>query len=463
MSVDVKFYNFTKDSNSTKQPTATDLKLTASCEIFEPCNVTRPRIIVKVAAPKPTNGYFYNYAYISDFKRYYFVTDWQYDNGLWYASLACDVLGTYKSQIGAESLYVLRSSTASNGYIRDGYYPLTGKTSADGQILDVDDIPLSAGYYIVSIVGSNNGASTLYQMTPSEFNTLITKLNAEIAGTPVADVKQAVINAMFKPIDYIKSIVWVPQSMAALGGSSVSLFIGWWDAHTTATCLNAAAGLVSTYSVTIPKHPQVARGKYLNMAPYSEYWIYYQPFGLIALDASKMVDETTLSINIYADAATGIGILECGGSNTGVLASVSAQWGVPIPFSGAGSNIGAVSSALGNIGAAAAAALSGNLGLMLGATANGILDGADGIRGNVATLGNAGSLAAYQTGKTFGAIFHHVADDYNAKNGRPYMHSATPAGLGGFMIVQRGDVAIPGTAAEADAIKAILESGFYYE
>lgn len=460
--INVKFYTFSKDSNSTKRPATTDMKLSADCQILEPCSVISPTLIIKAAAPKDVT--FYNYAYIADFGRYYFITDWKYVTGLWTATLACDVLSTYKSQIGAERLYILRASAASNGYIRDGFYPLTGKTSADGQIIDVDDIPLSDGYYIINIVGSNTAASTLYQLTPSGFNNLIRALNAEIAGTPVADVKQAVINAMFKPIDYIKSVIWVPRSMAALGGSLVNdLSIGWWNSQQSAYCLNTAAGLVQTWSLTIPKHPQAARGKYLNMAPYTEYWLYYQPFGLIALDASKMVDETTLTINIYADAVTGVGILEVGGSNTGVLASVTAQWGVPIPFSGAASNISAVSSAATNLGAAIGGALTGNVALMAGATANGILDAASAIRGNVATLGNAGSLAAYQTGKTFGAIFYHVADDYNAKNGRPYMNDATPAGLGGFMIAQRGDVPIPGTAAEADAIKAILESGFYYE
>lgn len=465
MSVTVNFYNFTKDDNSTAQPTASQLSAALTCDFLEPFNILSPRIIVSAAKPA-TSGVFWNYCQISDFERFYFVSNWTYNNGLWYADLRVDVLATYKAAIGSTSLYILRSSAARNGYIKDTYYPLTGQTSASGEIIDVDDIGLGSGAYIVNIIGNNTGSSTLYKFTPYAFSAFISALLAQISTDvgPITDVAQAVHNAMFKPIDYIKSILWVPDGSAFGGVNVSSVYVGKWEASgISATRISTASTLVRSRTITIPKHPQASRGKYLNMGPYTEYWLDYDPFGLIPLDASKMVDESTLTLNIYADAITGIAILKIGGSNSGTLASVSAQWGVPVPFSGAAANLGAVASAAQSIGGFIGGMITGNAGLIAGAALAGIADAGDAIRGNISTMGSAGSLAAYQTGKTFGAIFHHVTDADNAHNGSPLMVTTTPSALTGFMIAQRGDVAISGTTEEADKIRAILERGFYYE
>ena len=472
MSFTAKYYQFKKDTNSTKRPPENTVTWTSTLEIIEPCSLMYPRIVVRrsnAPYPEEPGDYtkdLYNYCYIEEFSRYYWIDNWTYDNGLWIASLTCDVLATYRPQIGAESMYILRASAASDGYVRDCYYPMTGETSASGQIIEVDDIGFNSGVYIVNLVGSTTAGTTLFQLTPSEFNGFVRSLNAEIAsaaGLIGSDVAQAVMNTLYQPMDYIRSVLWFPFSLSSFGSTVERMYVGKWDSGYSRPCLNAAAGLVRSYQITIPKHPQASRGKFLNMAPYSEYWISYQPFGVIPLDATRLVDESKITINIYADGVTGLGIMEVGGTNTGVLASVTAQFGVPVPMSGAGSSLGAVASAIGNIGAAVGGALTGNLPVMAAATAAGIGDAADCIRGTVSTMGNAGSVAAYQTGKTFGAIFHKITAENNAKNGRPYMKTATPASLGGFMIAQRGDVPIYGTREEADAIRSILESGFYYE
>jgi len=462
--ITVDFYNFIKDDNSTARPSNADLAAELSCDFLQPFDITGPTVVVNVAAPKAVA--FWNYAYISDFSRYYFVENWRYDRGLWYADLRVDVLATYKDAIGGTSLYILRSSAARNGYIKDSFYPLTGYTTASGEIIDVDEINLGSGAYIVNIIGNNLGASTLYKMTPAAFSQFLSQLLARIETDTgsITSVPEAIRNAMYKPIDYIKSILWVPIPDAFTGAAVTSIYVGRWEATgVVAVKLSNAATLVRSRVISIPKHPQASRGKYLNMGPYTEYWLDYDPFGLISLDASKMVDESSLTLNIYADAITGIATLKIGGSNTGTLASVNAQWGVPIPFAGAAANMGAVASAAQAIGGAVAGLITGDAGLIGGAAIAGIRDGADAIRGNVTTIGSAGSMAAYQTGKTFGAIFHHVADADNARNGSPLMQIATPASLGGFMIAQRGDVAISGTSAEADAVRAIVERGFYYE
>lgn len=65
----------------------------------------------------------YNYAYIADFGRYYFVKDIKaVRNGLWEFSLAVDVLMSYKTQIMALTAVIRRNSNLFNLYINDNNY-----------------------------------------------------------------------------------------------------------------------------------------------------------------------------------------------------------------------------------------------------------------------------------------------------------------------------------------------------
>lgn len=466
MSISVDFYNFTKDRDSTKQPTGAPAAA-LTCEIFNPCSVVNPRIVVKTAAPKPTNGNFYNYCYISDFKRYYYVTDWQYDNGLWIASLACDVLSTYKTQIGAENLFILRASAASNGYIKDAYYPMTGQLSRSAELLDTPAYSFSSGVYVVNVVGMNTGTSTLYQFTPNNFSTFLDGLLGFIDNFSFVDVYQAVKNSIFNPIRYITSVMWFPQGFPVLKENDspklVDVNVGLWQSGARAYLITNPTQIEDYQTITLPKHPQENRGKYLDIFPYTEYRLEYDPFGVIELDASQCMDAATADVTVYADALTGLGLLKVRASNGNILASVSTQYGVPLPLTGASVGNGSISGTISTVGGLIAGAITGNAAMIAGAAVSGIDTAADAIRGTVATIGSAGSITSHWQPKIFHAIFHYITGEYNAKNGRPYMQQTTPATLTGFMIAQRGDVAIPGTAAEAEQIKAFLESGFYYE
>ena len=76
MSIQVDFYNFYKDDNSTARPGASQLSASLACEIRQPCTIMSPRIITDIAKPASViDGAFYNYCYIADFQRFYFVSN----------------------------------------------------------------------------------------------------------------------------------------------------------------------------------------------------------------------------------------------------------------------------------------------------------------------------------------------------------------------------------------------------
>ena len=70
-----------------------------------------------------TNISGYNYAYIEDAGRYYYINDITIlRNGVWQLSLAIDVLMTYGDQIRALHGTVDRQTNKNNGYISDPEY-----------------------------------------------------------------------------------------------------------------------------------------------------------------------------------------------------------------------------------------------------------------------------------------------------------------------------------------------------
>ena len=94
--------------NKTLPSTGTDyLAITADYGFEGNQNVDTPSIIIESAA-KPT----YNYAYIQELGRYYFVTACVWLSGqLWRLNLRCDVLMTYQTEIYSQSGTVLYSGS----------------------------------------------------------------------------------------------------------------------------------------------------------------------------------------------------------------------------------------------------------------------------------------------------------------------------------------------------------------
>lgn len=71
----------------------------------------------------PTDISKYNYCYISDVSRYYFITNIKViRDGVWQLSLKIDVLMTYNAAIRALSGTVERNTNVNNGYISDPEY-----------------------------------------------------------------------------------------------------------------------------------------------------------------------------------------------------------------------------------------------------------------------------------------------------------------------------------------------------
>ena len=103
MSFAATFYTFRKKLNSTKQPSGgSEYQII----LKHGCSIIRPTISLDIGqAGNPTG---YNYCYIPAFNRYYYVSDWIFENRLWTASLKVDALASFKTYIGSSNEFILR-------------------------------------------------------------------------------------------------------------------------------------------------------------------------------------------------------------------------------------------------------------------------------------------------------------------------------------------------------------------
>lgn len=463
MSYKIKLGSFSKLANSTKQPTTTswaeyDVTLKNGCDLLDP-EVTLNISEATVAG--------YNYATM--FGKYYFIADkYMLRENLCVLRLRHDPMATYKSEIGGSTLYVLRSAAASNGDIRDNLYPTTSITY--GAAEDADFVPGSygTGCYIVNCVGmTTTGGSTLWKFTPTQFRAMLYALYHKIDGFQVNDILDAVSKFLDgSPEKLVSSAMWMPAYNFT--GSNQDFYVGTWDTEISAYLITDPVFSLPAIELTIPKHPQAAtRGAYLNLAPYSTYTLNIPMFGAVNLDTTAMKSATKIILNIVIDALSGQGRcrVHTGGNPRPLLADLTAQIGVPVPLQGqnTGSTIlGGIVSTL--AGAATAALNPAHLAAgLIGAGASAIGTVIDAVDGMSFSTGSNGGALATRYNIVLDATFLNIANEDNTLRGRPLCELRQINTLSGFNMVAEGDVTIPGTITEQEEIKAMLESGFFYE
>ena len=466
--MNITFYNFDKKRNSTAVPLTAGTVV--SCNIKTPTSLQAPVVEIN-SATVPT----YNYAYIGDMSRYYYVTGVTYNRGLWEIALRVDVLASFKTEIGSTSMYFERASAQKNGDLIDKFYPLTDQYTISRTQLQAESVtlPWTSGSFVLTVLdGNSSTGNTAYQFSPTEFGKFIQGLMATGSDTYESvwdSINQLIKVTNYEPLKYVGACYWFPSPAFTPGPvtAETSIKLGNFTA-TGFSCypLGSSATNTISFTVSLPTHPQAAtRGGFCNLEPFSEYCLNLGAFGNIKLDSTALAKATTLSITIRQDPYTGRARLLIKTNIGAVVANMSTQWGVPVMISsGSNVNVGGIGQTLAGAGGTLAAAATGNI-LGIGAGLMNYVSGiADMNKGSMSTVGSFGSMADHQFAIEFIARFFTIADDDNANNGRPYCAVSTPATLTGFMIAQKGLVkSTVATLPELDAVNAFMEEGFYYE
>lgn len=472
MAFTVLLYSFSKKENSTARPTEAAREF--ACIIKTESGILAPQIELDLGRTQSPAAY--NYAYIPAFNRFYYIEEWYFKDALWGAALRVDVLATYKLEIGAASLYILRAAAAWDGRIIDTLYPTKTESTFDSTTLATPWSNVADGVYILGVVNKQAvfGSVNYYSVPRAGLTELLTGLMdntiTEDNGFSLQDASMALQLSLVDPLQYIKSAIFLPVTDAGGAPMPAIPVFNWVIPFVDGARLIATPRIEYNYTLATKKHPQTAsRGNYVNVAPYTKATLMFPPFGVIELDTTVICDVSNIQVKIGLDIPTGLGILEVF-ANGILLNKIESQIGVPIQLAQVTRNyMGAINSTLGAAGNIAGAIGSGMAG-DIGGAISGAIGAVQGI-GNAAaslipraqTMGSGGSYAQlFESARLDFQFFECVDDDIN-HNGRPLCEMRTPASLGGYMLVQDGDVPTDGTATENQRIRGYLESGFYYE
>lgn len=412
MAITVTFYkDFQKKLNSTKVPVSSADDITLSVEMKDVVNLFTPALIVS-ADTFMDNGQIknpmrYNYCYIPDFERYFFVRAWSWVLGRWECALEVDVLASFKTEIGESSLYVLRAYSKFNGNIVDTKYPVEAVNMATSWNVktyggvyspwntNIYNAAVTEGFYVVSIVNNDSGAIgavSHYAFAPAVMAELMNKLYAAPTWMNIQDanISEDLQKMLFNPMQYITQVHWIPVGFNISGATSIhTIPYGWWSLTLTGTVYKINTTNVKktiSIDISIPNHPQVGIGyrrRYLQLSPYTTAALYFPPFGFIPLDTTKLYMCDTVHCEVVLDVLTGKGTLLVNGTKTedgvtssaGTCYATTAQVGVPISIAQMSVDMSALGQASTWVTAAGVALATGGLQDSLKDLKNGLVTG----------------------------------------------------------------------------------------
>lgn len=467
----IYLYSFNKRPNSTAQPLPTAGK-SFTVQIKDECSFITP--VLRFTPDNLVSGTFspsaYNYAQIAYWQRFYYITDWQYINGSWEASLSVDVLASFKTQIGNTSAYVVRSASSYDGSIIDTLYP--AKTNYDIRKINVATswygVAPSGGTYVLGCINYNTGnrvgAVTYYALTSSGLANVLNYLFTDniFYSSNIYEVGVGLYKSMFNPFQYITSCIWFPFADSAFGSTAATVKVGYWDTSVSATLVTALAEKTFV-TATLPDHPQISRGSYLNYEPYTRLCLYVPPFGSIPVDTNFRTLGNYLYCPVFIDHITGQATLRvsiCQDSNHldeyNVITERNAMLGVPIQLAQVMPDY---ISSLQSVGNVMGSALTGNI---LGAISNAV-SAVQAQMPKVSSMGNNGSFIEVLQYPVLTVEFLRITDEDLSEYGRPLCQVKTLSTLSGYIRCGEDDHSFVATKAETEEINRYLKSGFFYE
>ena len=478
----ITLYKFKKRQNSTKQPDNNVTKADVTVQLKEPCDEFKPMFQLSSS--------YADYNYLKWGNKYYWITSKTYmTNDIIEIHCTKDLLATFKTEIGASSEYILRSSHDSNGHIVDNLYPITtdrtGTYQSVAQLADMWDA--DRGFYVVGIICSAQSGYSITNrlfrgnvvyliLTVSQMLTFINQYN-QLSG----------FLSNVRPADFLVSFTYVPIDVAPIAqaapGSPAHIHIGsavgGWDLDvadmipTSDVYYNRG---IYTYTpspafVSLASHPESGtRGEYLNYPPYTQLTAYLGPFGTVNLTQmdTSYGGYGSLYYNFTIDLCTGQAIFRfydhaIPTDLSGATVVRQGRLGIPIQmvtstYGNVSSTVSAIGSAVGIVGGLA----TGNFALAGSAAAGFVGSAAASMTPKNDSVGSNGSFAELFRPYILQQFFKVTSDD-NSQRGRPLCVVGQISNYPGYIMTSDCDIALLATDAENISIRNQMNAGFFYE
>lgn len=476
----VQFGTTSKRVNSTDIPTMT---ASYNCVLKEGSSVISPVIIID----RKVIGHNYNVAYIADFGRYYWIRDIVYENARQYFYLDCDVLASFKSEIGASTQYVLRSSYEYNEYVIDQYYPVsthilqyTERLQGGTPLANINWLEYlpSRGLWVAGII--NKSGVNYYAFDYSVFQSFMqylysdTFIEALLGITHAELVGNKSLKAAVDPLQYITQLVWLPFEPATGFSSTDVLIANDIDSGVDAGDVTGSSGVRTVWmniNIAAMPHPQSNdRGEYLNSPGFTEMRLVFPPFGTFELNALEFMQYDHVTVLPQVDCTNGIGKLRVYGYKTAAatkpdatIIEAQAQVGIPMPVAQVITPGLSVVDMAAKLGSAVVSAASGNVSGVLGASAAALDTYYNSKVPKASMVGSRGSLTAISGYPQVEYVWKYVVDEDNNDHGRPLCGTRQLSAIPGFQLIFNPHLSISGTAEESERVNSFLASGYFYE
>ena len=144
--MNVTLYNYSGDRRQLSKYLGTAIATVTILAITDTTNIIRPTIIID------TRAFNFNYVYIPDFGRYYYVDNIQLLNGQRIAlQLSCDVLMSHANTIRSSQCIADRSSSHVNVHLVDRTIP--SRDDARIYVRKMAATPFTTTTYVLQVAG----------------------------------------------------------------------------------------------------------------------------------------------------------------------------------------------------------------------------------------------------------------------------------------------------------------------
>ena len=509
MSYTVYMGSFSKRLNSTKQPTYTGWA-SYSCVFKDGTSLYRPTLRISGSF---STLYGYNYAVL--FGKYYYITDVRViRTDFCEVDMVIDPLASFKSAITGTSAFIeygfntFDAGDSSNRF-PDNRVPVS--ENPVGYVTNFDPsgglMSPTVGCYVMQAVGNDpqtgathghHGLAT-FVMSATALGIIMQKVNSNIKDdflTPIMNsglTPQEIANKLMEfslqnelanesSLAAIQSLIWLPLDITGATSHATSnwLYLGNFATNCQLYMLDENATYSKMTSVSIPWPVNDWRRNCCQLLLYLPF------FGTVPIPIDQCIDTSSLGVTWTAEYFSGsISVIVAAASGSYVLYAASTNIAVDMGIGraqvGASSLIGGTIQALGGVlqmagGAVDMAAGAAGSVLGLGSIASGANTVATGMQNTfqgyaqtvqpaitcAGTMGGMAAIAQTRTGQV--ELLYYAPIDvtnFQAKYGHPVMKIGTPAS--GFCKTRGFSVSIPGNAALAAQINAIMDGGCFIE
>lgn len=461
----VNLYSMQKKSNSTELPSGDGLRVT--------CNTNTQLDLMQPVFPfEITNAQQYNYLYVNEWSRYYWIDKWVWNDGLWLAYCHIDPLASWRTKIGNMTEYILRSYSNWDELIVDTTYPLTSETQITQNFASWRINETDTGCYVIGVVGKQGLTEYYYITDIAAFGaamfsqTMWENVTADDPGVIEGNIP-TFMKAQFNPLQYVTSCMWFPMTIPH-ATTATQVYFGYFNSGYLAYKIDRKNYRLFIDHCDIAEHPQTPRGLYLNIAPYTRMRLSALPWGEVDLDTTKFWQSDAIYLEAWLDPVSGSSKLYVQNMNGQNILVLVGQLGVPEQLSqvlkdNLATVTGAGQAALGVVGTLFSATPQGTMG-SIASIANGIGSAVAAQYPDVSTTGTNGArIAVCPTAIWLTQTFQMIVGEDRQNHGRPLCQRQRIRDIPGYIMVADPDVELPATQAEIDQIKEYMVNGFFYE